>query len=389
MKHFLIFALQSLLRRKAKNIFIFIVFTFMIFILSCVFIVSNALKNEMFVTLKSLPDITIQRIVAGRQTLIDVNRCEKISKIFGVKEVMPRVWGYYYLPSLGVNFSVVGVESFAKQYNESLNDIVDKYSDKLISGDNMVVGIGVLKMLKKLFFNNYLFFLKPDGNLKKVKVVGAFKAQTALQSNDIILTDNELAREIFGIDENKAVDIVVKVANPKEITTIANKINLMFPDTRVITKDDLKSSYTNVFNYKSGIFLSLFIVSFFTFFVIIYDKISALNSEEKREVGILKAVGWKIDDILKVKFLEATIISVLAYLVAVILALWYVFGLNAPIIRDLFAGYSVLKPPFELPFVLDTGVLALIFFTTIPIYIAANIIPAWKIATLDADEVIR
>ena len=103
----------------------------MIFILSCVFIVSNALKNEMFVTLKSLPDITIQRIVAGRQTLIDVNRCEKISKIFGVKKVMPRVWGYCYLPSLGVNFSVVGVESFAKQYNESLNDIVDKYSDKL------------------------------------------------------------------------------------------------------------------------------------------------------------------------------------------------------------------------------------------------------------------
>ena len=223
MKHFLIFALQSLLRRKAKNIFIFIVFTFMIFILSCVFIVSNALKNEMFVTLKSLPDITIQRIVAGRQTLIDVNRCEKISKIFGVKKVMPRVWGYYYLPSLGVNFSVVGVESFAKQYNESLNDIVDKYSDKLISGDNMVVGIGVLKMLKKLFFNNYLFFLKPDGTLKKVKVVGAFKAQTALQSNDIILTDNELAREIFGIDENKRLILSLRLQIRKKLLQLQIK----------------------------------------------------------------------------------------------------------------------------------------------------------------------
>ena len=144
----------------------------MIFILSCVFIVSNALKNEMFVTLKSLPDITIQRIVAGRQTLIDVNRCEKISKIFGVKKVMPRVWGYYYLPSLGVNFSVVGVESFAKQYNESLNDIVDKYSDKLIGGDNMVVGIGVLKMLKKwlkIIPGMNKFFLQQEAKLKADK----------------------------------------------------------------------------------------------------------------------------------------------------------------------------------------------------------------------------
>ncbi|SFP87795.1 ABC transporter permease [Hydrogenimonas thermophila] len=389
MKHFLAFALSSLTRRSSKNIFIFIIFTFLIFILSSVFMITNALKTEMFATLKSLPDITVQRIVAGRQTMIDVNRCEEISKLFGVSDVNPRVWGYYYLPTLGVNFSIVGVESFSKQYNKELDDIVDKFSDKLVGGDNMIVGVGVLKELKKIFFNDYFYFVKPDGSLKKVKIAGVFKPSTSLESNDIIIMDSELVREIFEMDETKATDIVVNVANHDEVPTIAKKIREIYPDSRVITKDDLKTSYTNVFNYKSGLFLALFIVSIFTFFIIIYDKASGLSSEERREIGILKAIGWKIDDILKVKLLESVIISGLAYLLAVTLAVGYVFGLQSPVLRELFMGYSVLKPPFDLPFVIDGGVLALIFFTTIPIYTAATIIPAWRAATLDADEAIR
>jgi len=389
MKHILAFALSSLTRRSSKNFFIFIIFTFLIFILSSIFMITNALKTEMFATLKSLPDITVQRIVAGRQTMIEADRSEEISKIFGVSDVMPRVWGYYYLPTLGVNFSIVGVESFSKQYKKELDNVVDKFSDKLVGGDNMVVGVGVLKELKRIFFNDYFYFVKPDGSLKKVNIVGTFKPSTSLESNDIILMDSELVREIFAMDESRAVDIVVNVANQDEVPTIAKKIKEIYPDTRVITKGDLKISYTNVFNYKSGLFLALFIVSIFTFFIIIYDKASGLSSEEKREIGILKAIGWKIDDILKVKLFEAIIISGLAYLLAVTFAVGYVFGLQAPLLRDLFMGYSVLKPSFDLPFVLDGGVLALIFFTTIPIYTASTIIPAWKAATLDADEVIR
>jgi len=389
MKHILAFALSSLARRGSKNLFIFIIFTFMIFIFSSIFMIADALKTEMFATLKALPDITVQRIIAGRQTMIDTNRCKEIGKLFGVTDVNPRVWGYYYLPALVVNFSIVGVESFSKQYKREMDGIVDKFSDKLVGGDYMVVGVGVLKELKKIFFNDYFYFVKSDGSLKKVNIAGVFKPSTSLESNDIIIMDSELVREIFGMDETKATDIVVNVISQDEVPTIAKKIKEIYPDSRVITKDDLKTSYTNVFNYKSGLFLALFIVSIFTFFIIIYDKVSGLSSEERREIGILKAIGWKIDDILKVKLFEALIISSLAYAFAVTLAVGYVFGLQAPLLRELFMGYSVLKPPFDLPFVLDGGVLALIFFTTIPIYTTATIIPTWRVAMLDVDEVIR
>ena len=205
----------------------------------------------------------------------------------------------------------------------------------------------------------------------------------------MIVMSKESVREIFDMSPTQATDIVVKVANVEEIATIASKIKLMYPDCRVITKDDLKISYQNIFDYKSGVFLALFIVSLFTFFIIIYDKASGLSSEEKREIGILKAIGWRVDDVLKEKFYEGFIISFFAYLLGVFLSLGFVYILKAPLLQNIFTGYSELKTSFELPFVFDIQTLALVFFLSVPIYIAATIIPSWRSATLEADEVIR
>ena len=121
----------------------------------------------------------------------------------------------------------------------------------------------------------------------------------------------------------------------------------------MITKDDLKISYQNIFNYKSGLFLALFVISLFTFFIIIYDKLSGLSSEEKREVGVLKAIGWRVEDVLKAKFYEGFIVSFFAYLLGLLLSFAFVYIFQAPLLKNIFIGYSELKPAFELPFVLD------------------------------------
>ena len=387
--HYLIgFAISSLLRRGSKSLFIVLIFTSLIFLLSSILFISNSIKQELFMTLKSLPQITIQKLQAGRHTNIEISRVDTLLKLNGVQSAIPRIWGYYYFEKAGVNFSVVGIDSFDKQYKKNFKNIVENVDfDKL--ENSMIVGVGVKKVLRENYYKDYFNFIKPDGELKKVKIASTFKSATALESNDIILMQKDLVLEIFGMHISQVTDIVLEIANPEEIPTISKKIKNLFHDTRVIKNSDLRVSYQNIFDYKSGMFLALFIVSAFTFFMIIYDKASGLSSEEKREIGILKALGWKIDDVLKAKFYEAFAVSFISFLVGVILALFSVYTLQAPILKDIFIGYSRLKPAFDLPFILDFQTLFLLFFLTIPLYIAAIIVPSWKVASMNADEVMR
>lgn len=384
------YAINAILRQSYKNFFIVTVFTILTFLLTSVFFITNSLRYEMDSTVDTLPQIIVQKMKAGRHYDIDVNRVDKILEIPGVSDAVARVWGYYYFENAGVNFSVVGIEQYENQYKNSFVNLVKKFDfDKLKENSSMLVGAGVKRTMENSYYKEYFNFIKPNGTLKKVTLGGVFDGDTNLESNDMIIMPQEIVREIFDLDPSKATDIVVKVANPMEIQTVASKIKLMFPDTRIITTGDLKVSYQNIFDYKSGIFLALFIVTLFTFFIIIYDKASGLTSEEKREIGILKAIGWTVDDVLKEKFYESFVISLFSYSLGVGLSLAYVYLFQAPLLRDIFVGYSQLKTNFELPFVFDMQTLFLVFLLSVPIYIAATIIPSWKVATLEADEVIR
>ena len=71
------------------------------------------------------------------------------------------------------------------------------------------------------------------------------------------------------------------------------------------------------------------------------------------------------------------------------MAIFYVFFLKAPIISNVFAGYSALKINFDLPFVFDFADFFMLFLLSVPFYVGVSIIPAWKIATLDAGEILK
>lgn len=380
------YAINSLLAQKYKTIFIAFVLSMLVFLLSSIFFIANSIKYELETTLESLPEIIVQNIKAGRHYDIDVEDVDTILNIEGVDSAVARVWGYYYFENAGVNFSIIGVDAYEQQYKKSLDDASEKLD---FTTPSMVVGSGVKKAMNESYYKDYFNFIKPNGELKRVDLVGVFKAETELESNDVIVMSKESVREIFDIDEQKATDIAVKVSNKDEVAMVASKIKLLHPQSRVVTKDDLKISYQNIFDYKSGIFLTLFITSIFTFFIVVYDRASGLSSEQKREIGVLRAIGWRVDDILKERFYEAFIVSIFSFLAGTIFAFAFVYIFNAPLISNVFSGYSKLKTTFDLAFVFDIQTLALIFFLSVPIYISAIIIPSYRSATLDVDEVMR
>jgi len=370
------YSIGHILRYRYKNLFTFISMSLLVFLLSSLFFISNSIKYELNQTLDQLPDIIIQNQKAGIKSLIDESLVYDILEINGVRDVKSRVWGYYTFKKAGINLSLVGVDEFDLKSQD-------------INTSSVLVGQGVREMFDKYYYHDYFNFIKEDGDIKRLYISGTFDEATQLESNDIVVMDKDTLREIFGIDDGLATDIAIYVTNNSEIPTIAYKLQEKYQNMKIITKEDIATSYENLFDYKNGIFLSLFIISLFTFFVIVYDRMSGVSSEQKHEIGVLKAIGWRVEDVLKAKLYEGVIVSLFSYITGVSAALVFVYIFQAPLLRDIFMGYSSMDVDFKLPFVLDIDTLFIVFLLSVPIYVASIIIPSWKLSTLDADEVLR
>lgn len=380
------YALGYIMRYRAKNIFIGVVLTLLIAVLASFFFVQNSLQYELASTLDAQPQIIVTNQKAGRDTTIDEKVVEKLLAIKGVSDVTSRVWGYYEFKYMNVKFVIVGIDTFENQYNATLADIANNSE---LNASSMLIGEGVQKILNKAYYQDYFNFITPDLRVQKIYIAGIFKAVTTLESNNMIVMSKDTARKIFGYTSYEATDLAVSVTNPDELPAILVKIQNLFPTFQVTARKDFKIALQNQFDKTSSIFLILFIITLFTFFMIVYDKSSGLSSEEKKEIAILKAIGWKIEDVLKARLYEGLIISLIAYLSGIILALFFVYILNAPVIKNIFIDYNNMANDFVLPFVVDYETLLLLFLLSVPVYMFATVIPSWRVATLDADEVMR
>ncbi len=211
------YAINSLLRQKLKNIFILIVFTLLTTLLTSVFFISNSIKYELNSTLKSLPDITVQKLKAGRHHSINIELVDDIINIAGVEDAIPRVWGgYYYFENAGVNFSIVGIDEFENQYKDSLNKVIKENDfSKALDNSSMIIGAGVKKILDENYYKEYFNFIKPDGTFKQVNIGGVFNSNLQLESNDIILLPKEMAQEIFDMEKKHGDRYYCKSFKPR------------------------------------------------------------------------------------------------------------------------------------------------------------------------------
>ena len=352
-------------------------------LLASTLFISNAMKTEYNSILDSYPNIIITNQKAMRDSTIDENFVDRVLKIKGVTSVVARVWGEYEFTQAEKKFMLIGRDEFESYASPTINAI------RSIEPDSMLISVGVYEALQKAYYREYFNFIKSDGTLKKITIQKGYIGSTIQEQESLIVMSKENLKEIFNYKESEATDLSVSVANENEVAFIAGKIKALFPNMKVVVKNDLRVEYENIYNLRSGFFLTIFIITFFTFFIIIYDKVSGLNSEQKHEIGILKAIGWRVGDVLNAKLYEGLIISLFSYLVGISMAFIFVYVLDAPLLKKIFLNNYDLMSDFSINFSVDYETLSLLFLLSVPIYIAATIIPSWRVATLEADEVMR
>jgi ABC-type lipoprotein release transport system permease subunit len=369
-RNILDFALSSLLRRKGKNLALVVVYILVVFALASVMFFTQALKKEAALVLGATPELIVQKLAAGRHDLIPLSYIDKIKKIRGVAAVEPRLWGYYYDPLVRANYTLL---------------VNDKYP---LDARTIAVGAGIARV-RRAFRGSTVNFFASDGKPVVFQVRGVLSPDSELLSADLILISANDFRRLFGIPKGYATDLTVQVRNQKEIATVASKIQLYLPDTRPILRDEIMRTYEAVFDWRAGIIIVVLMGALLAFLIFAWDKATGLSAEERREIGILKAIGWETSDVLQLKFWEGLTVSLTAFLVGTILAYLHIFWADAPLFSSVIKGWSILYPKFRLtPFLSFFQIAVLFFFTVVP-YTVATIIPSWRAATIDPDQVMR
>ncbi|MBP1717853.1 MAG: hypothetical protein H6Q43_1291 [Deltaproteobacteria bacterium] len=369
-KNILDFTLSSLLRRKGKNLALILVYTLIVFVLASVVFLTHALKREASLVLQDAPEMIIQKTAAGRQEPVPFSYSEVIKKIRGVQSVGGRLWGYYYDPVVGANYTLLVSEKIR------------------LEAGRIAVGQGISRT-RLVFPGDSLEFRSYDGKLLQLQIQEVFPADSELVSSDLILIGEDNFRALFGGTADTVTDLSVRVRNVRELSTIALKIAETLPDTRIILREEILRTYDSIFNWRGGMMVFLLFGALFAFVIFAWDKASGLSMEERREIGILKAVGWETSDVILLKFWEGLVVSLSSFLTGMILAYLHVFFTSAALFAPALKGWSVLYPDFRLTPFIDFSQVAVLFFLTVVPYTVATIIPSWRAATIDPDSVMR
>ncbi|MDD1632050.1 MAG: FtsX-like permease family protein [Methylococcaceae bacterium] len=398
------FTISSLLRRKVKNFGLLALYTLIVFILASTMFFTYSIKKEASLILKGAPEIVVQKIVAGRHDLFPVSYIDTIKKIRGVAAVESRLWGYYYDSLVSANYTLLtppsnGGAADTAQSSAKITVVESESGGQpvkplfelggaVLEPGTLIIGNGIAR-LRNIGKGDYMPFRAFDGNVMNFRISGTLSSQSELVSSDLMLITGEDFRKLFGIGNSHVTDVTVAVNNPSEVEMVASKIRKRLPEARPIIRDEILRTYDSIFNWRGGMMIVIFSAAVLAFVIFAWDKASGLSAGERREIGILKAVGWETSDVIQMKFWEGAMISLTAFFTGVILAYVHVFFTGSLVFEPALKGWSNLYPNFELTPFVNLEQLTTLFFLTVVPYTVATIVPIWRAATIDPDSAMR
>ncbi len=364
------YSLSALARRPGKHLGLLLVYTLIVAVLASVMLFTESLRAEARRLLAGAPEVVLQRLEAGRHGLLPASYAERIQGLRGVSGVRGRLWGYHFDPFIGANYTLMVPPADAPAVG------------------TVAVGAGLARS-RGLEVGDVLSLRSAGGTPYPLKVVAQLDPDSELLSTDLILMAEADFRAFFAIPEGQYTDLVLQVRNPREVRTVKEKLVAALPDTRPILREEVLRTYEAVFGWRQGLVFVILLGAVLAFGILAWDKASGLSAEERREIGVLKAVGWETADIIRMKLWEGALISLSAFLLGYLLAYLHVFHAGVALFAPVLKGWAVLYPAFNpLPTVDGLQLATLFFFTVFP-YTVATLIPIWRVATSDPDAVMR
>jgi ABC-type lipoprotein release transport system permease subunit len=383
----LAFALGALARRKARSIALGGGLAFAVALVAAVLFLTESLRAEAERAHAAQPDVVVQLLVAGRPTTIPAADAARLGDIPSVRTVTPRVWGYVFLPSLQGNVTIVGTPPAASPLSTA-NGVLAAGRDIERGKHEMIAGAELAEFLG-MRPGDSLGLPTANTQAHALTLVGTFRSSLDLWTADVIVCDDDDARALLGMPAGDATDLAVAIANPAEARVVARTVVERLPQARVLERDLLTRVYHLAYGRRAGFVLGASIPAILALLVLAWDRASGVGPDERKEIAILKAVGWSTSDVLTAKLFESILVGAAATALGLLMGYAWVFWLGAPGLRPALVGWSVLYPRAALTPAVDVAQLLGITLAVLGPFVLLSIVPAWRAATADPLEQMR
>lgn len=391
------YALGNVLKYRTRSLAIVTALILSTFLLGSAEFIREGVMTDLNASADEGPDLIVQKLWGGRQAPVPLEWKENLSAIHGVRLATPRVWGYIdvggggLLTVMGVNASEYGtiVGTTGTEIMEEgrfLND-TDRY--------RMVVGEGILDIMRASFagvsvgIGSALSLIAQNGSLIEFEIIGVFSSNSRIYSNDLILTDLDSARQVLGLEGASCTDYALWAEYGEDLNSVAFRIDTQIADARVLTRDALSDAMLVTYGNRAGVVALLWVVLLMTVILLSFTVSTSGSDEARREVGLLKALGYDTVDVLEIRMFESLTLGMLGASLGVSSAIVFDFILGAPILSGYLLGWSFLLLNGGLPLAISAPTIFTLYVVAIVPLLVATVVPAWRNAITEPDVVLR
>lgn len=220
------------------------------------------------------------------------------------------------------------------------------------------------------------------------EVIGALPASLAAVGADTILLAEGDARALLGLAPGEATDLALDVFHEAEAQALAGELAAAFPwPVRIVTRRELRGVYATELGRRGGLAAFAAAPAILALVVLVAGAVRD-RLARRREVGLLKALGWTTRDVVTLQLARALVLGVPATVAglagATALVLWPGSVWPGALLFGWTSAPPLLTPGVggALTVLVETGALVLV-----P-WIAATLAPAVAGATTDPGAMI-
>ncbi len=354
---------KGVFRRKTRSVLTILSIVVGIMLVTALLMVANGLNTQFqqlsggsgadFVVIENSSDLSASRVNASVGN--DLENMDGISWVSGMVISTANIGDRPFAYVMGVELDERSIGQFHIVEGKTLQS---GDAGKVIIGRIMATQEG-LKIGDTLTVKDRSF-----------EVIGIYETGVSTEDGGVVVPLSE-AQSLFDLGDQVSM-LQVKVENLDQVDEIQTQIENQYPQLLAL-KDSEVASQQEDLQLISGISSLIALIAIFVGSIVVMNTMIMSVMERTREIGVLRAIGWKRRKILSLILKESFTISILGGTIGIILGIVLVNVLN-----------DLAKISLNLPVTLDLVVG--VFLITIILGILGGFFPAWRASKMSPME---